>query len=89
MEYINILENSNEMNGKPITITKVLETPFSKEIRICIAEGHTMKEHQAPYDIVIMIVKGNIDFAVNGDMHKLKKVICYIWMQKYHIRCLQ
>ena len=32
-----------------------------------------MKEHQAPYDIVIMIVKGNIDFAVNGDMHKLKK----------------
>ena len=43
-----------------VQIDKMFETPFSKEIRICMAEGNTMREHTAPGAITIMVLKGRV-----------------------------
>ena len=71
----------NEMNIKSFNenieysdnriVTKViLETSFSKEIRILLKNGQTMKEHKAPYPIIVHILEGKIDFGI-GDEIKL------------------
>ena len=49
----------------------VLETTFSKEIRILLKEGQIMKEHKAPYPIIVHVIQGAIEFGVNGDHHQL------------------
>ena len=48
-------------------ITKViLESSFTKEIRILLKKGQIMKEHQTPFPIVVHILSGEITFGVNG-----------------------
>lgn len=51
----------------------ILETAFSKEVRIAMRKGQLMKEHQTPYPIVIELVEGEIDFGVNGTKQLIKK----------------
>lgn len=51
----------------------ILETPFSKEIRILLGKGQSMKEHTAPFAIVVHLLQGKIDFGVNGEKHSLKQ----------------
>jgi len=48
-------------------ITKVvLESSFTKEIRILLKKGQVMKEHKTPFPIVVHILSGKITFGVNG-----------------------
>lgn len=51
----------------------VLESEFSKEIRIAMAKGQMMKEHQTKFPIVVHILEGHIDFGVSGEVHSMKK----------------
>lgn len=43
----------------------MLETPTSKEIRICMAKGNIMKEHTAPGAITIMVLRGEVAIGSN------------------------
>ena len=63
MEKISFTENL-EFNDKKIVTKVILETSFSKEIRILLKNGQLMKEHKAPFPIIIHIVVGEIDFGV-------------------------
>lgn len=66
------MEKSSFFNGvvfdssKPM-VTKILESDFTKEIRIALAKGVEMKEHQTPYPIVVHVLKGAIDFGCGDD----------------------
>lgn len=51
----------------------ILETPFSKEIRILLKQGQIMKEHKAPLPIIVHILEGEIDFGVEGKVYHLLK----------------
>ena len=44
----------------------VVETSFSKEIQILLGKGQMMKEHKAPFPILIHIVEGEIEFGIKG-----------------------
>ena len=60
-------------NDEKITVQLILETSFSKEIRILLKEGQVMKEHQAPLPIIVHILEGKIDFGIKGEVQQLQK----------------
>lgn len=70
------IESFNEhvdFNENRIITKVILESSFSKEIRILFKKGQTMKEHKAPYPITVHILDGSIDFGVNGTIHTMTK----------------
>ena len=58
-------------NEKKPSISVLLETETSKEIRIVFKKGQLMREHKTPFPIVVEIYKGAIDFGVNGTRQQL------------------
>ncbi len=63
-------ENLN-FNDNKIVTKLLLETSFSKEIRILLKQGQIMKEHKAPFPILVHILSGEINFGVQGFMKPL------------------
>lgn len=66
--YKNIIFNKE----KPM-VELLLETDFTKEIRIAMQKGTAMKEHKTKFPIVIETVEGNIDFGIKGEAVNLLK----------------
>ncbi|PKR81105.1 cupin [Brumimicrobium salinarum] len=61
-----------EFSDDKVKVSLILETLFSKEIRIAFKAGQVMKEHQTPFPIIVHLLKGAIDFGVNGEQHQLE-----------------
>ncbi|WP_445736648.1 cupin domain-containing protein [Mariniflexile sp.] len=72
MNTASLVENITYEENKP-AVTVLLKTKTSKEIRIVMKQGQSMKKHKAPYPIVIELFEGSIDFGVNGEKLLLKK----------------
>ncbi|MEP2280127.1 cupin domain-containing protein [Maribacter sp.] len=72
MQKVSFTENL-DFNDTKIVTKVLLETSFSKEIRILLKNGQLMKEHKAPFPIIVHIVTGKIDFGVEGAQHTLKQ----------------
>lgn len=72
MQKVSFTENL-DFNDHKIVTKVLLETSFSKEIRILLKKGQLMKEHKAPFSIIIHMVEGSIDFGVEGKVHMLKQ----------------
>lgn len=68
----NILNDLNYNDKKP-SISVLFESSFSKEIRILLKENQIMKEHKAPYPIIVEVFDGSVDFGVEGKTFNLKK----------------
>lgn len=67
------ISDSLEFKQDKPSISVLLETPFTKEIRIAMRAGQIMKEHQTAYPIVVHIIDGVIDFGVEKTVVTLKK----------------
>lgn len=72
MKTANLLNDIKKNPSKP-SVELLLETEFSKEIRIFMSKGQLMKDHKAPFAIVVELFDGRIDFGVEGAIHKLVK----------------
>ncbi len=72
MKTASILEELNFNENKP-AISVLMESYFTKEIRILFRKDQLMKEHKAPFPIVVEIVDGEINFGVQGEILSLKK----------------
>ncbi len=73
MNTASLIDNiTYQENHKP-TVTVLLETTNTKEVRIVMKKGQFMKEHKAPFPIIIEIFEGDIDFGINGKKQILKK----------------
>jgi len=62
-----------DFNDQRIVTKVLLETSFSKEIRILLKQGQIMKEHKAPFPIIIHVLEGEIDFGAEGSTQLLGK----------------
>ena len=62
-----------EFNENKPAIKAILETDFTKEIRILMLENQEMKEHQTPFPIVVELLEGEIIFGVEGQNYEVKK----------------
>lgn len=60
-----------DFNENKVAVKVIMETATSKEIRILFRKGQEMKEHQTAFPISVHILKGAIDFGVNGEKHSL------------------
>ncbi|TDT50534.1 quercetin dioxygenase-like cupin family protein [Maribacter spongiicola] len=72
MQKTSFTENL-DFNDTKIVTKVLLETSFSKEIRILMKNGQLMKEHKAPLPIIVHIVQGEIEFGAEGTHHTLKQ----------------
>lgn len=59
--------------GDKVKTKVILETAFSKEIRILLKAGQVMKQHQTKFPIVVHLLKGEIDFGVENTVHRIKE----------------
>lgn len=64
--------NNLQFGKDKVALTKILDTPFSRELRILLQNGQQMKSHTAPYPIIVHFLSGAIDFGVQGDIVALK-----------------
>ncbi|NEN22258.1 cupin [Cryomorpha ignava] len=60
-------------NDAKVRTEVILETSFTKEIRILLKKGQAMREHKAPFPIIVHLLEGSIDFGIEGETHKLTK----------------
>lgn len=60
-----IVFNTETFSG--VKALNLLETKFSKEIRICMEKGSVMQRHIAPDFIMVQILKGKIEFSLDDD----------------------
>lgn len=72
MKIKSFAENLEYKENRIVTHV-ILETSFSKEIRILLKKGQAMKEHKAPLPIIVHVIEGQIDFGVEGEIKLLKK----------------
>lgn len=70
MRIASFLEEVNFNENKP-AVSLLLDTDFSKEIRIVFKKGQVMKDHKAPFAIIVQVLKGCIDFGVEGEVKQL------------------
>ncbi|WP_275314876.1 AraC family ligand binding domain-containing protein [Tenacibaculum bernardetii] len=70
MKIASFLEEVNFNENKP-AVSLLLDTDFSKEIRIVFKKGQIMKDHQAPFAIIVQVLKGCIDFGLEGEIKQL------------------
>lgn len=57
-----------EFDDPRVKTKVILETSFSKEIRILLKKGQLMKEHKTPYPILIHVLEGNIELGLYGEV---------------------
>lgn len=49
----------------------IVESTFTKEIRILLQKGKVMKEHKTPYAIVVHLISGEVNFSLGEEVHHL------------------
>lgn len=67
------LLNDLVYHPEKVQVTLLMETERSKEIRICLKEGQEMKDHHAPFPIIVEVFEGVIIFGVEGTPQTLQK----------------
>ena len=70
MEVASFLENIKFNSDKP-ALSLLSDTSFSKEIRIVFKKGQVMEDHEAPFSIIVQVIRGSIDFGVNEETRQL------------------
>ena len=61
-----------EFDETRIKTKVIVETSFSKEIRILLKSRQIMKEHKTPYPILIHILQGKIELGIQNENFTMK-----------------
>ena len=50
---------------------RLLDTPDVRVVHIALGDGEELKEHMAPFPILVQVVEGEVDFAVNEEVYRM------------------
>jgi quercetin dioxygenase-like cupin family protein len=64
--------NEIEYDKTRVKTKVIVETSFSKEIRILLMAGQLMKEHKTPFPILIHLLQGHIELGIQGEICSMK-----------------
>ena len=56
-----------------VTSKLILESDFSKELRLLFRKNQLMKAHKTKFSIVVQVLEGKIDFGVHNKVHHMKR----------------
>lgn len=77
--------------SKGLNIEVMSENESAKEIKITLAQGSSLDEHKAPSKISVQVLRGEIEFGVEGEIYHLKALDC-IYLDSgvlHHLKGLQ
>lgn len=66
-------KNDNFESGK-VLVHVLAQNSNAKEIQILMAQNSTMKEHKAPFDISVQVLRGELEFTVANETVTLKEL---------------
>lgn len=66
--------NTSEFKAGEVLVNVLTQNSSSKEIQILMAENSLMKEHKAPFDISVQVLKGELEFSVENETQILKEL---------------
>lgn len=66
--------NSSEFKAGQVLVNVLAQNASAKEIQILMAQNSTMKEHKAPFDISVQVLRGEVEFSVQDDTKMLKEL---------------
>ena len=72
MSFASFLKDIRFNDAKP-QVDLVLETTFTKEIRLVFQKNQLLKKHQTSFPIIVQILRGHILFGVENDTHAMRK----------------
>ncbi len=72
MKISSLLKDLQYKEERP-AVQVLLDSDAGKEIRIAFKKGQEMKEHHAPFPIVVEVFEGHILFGVEGEKVDLKR----------------
>lgn len=72
MQKSSFYENIVFGESQPV-ITPLVESGFTKEIRIVFRAGQLMKAHKTSFPITVMVLKGVIDFGIGDERHEFRE----------------
>lgn len=72
MQIKSLLKDITYNDNKP-NIAVLLETEFSKEIRLIFKKGQELKEHKTGFPIVVEIFEGEVEFGIPNEKMTLSK----------------
>ncbi|UZT99329.1 cupin domain-containing protein [Chryseobacterium fluminis] len=73
VETVSFYDDLHYEDGHKPAVKVMLKNDLAKEIRILFRKGQEMKEHKAPYPIIVQVLEGLIDFGVEEKRYLLKK----------------
>ena len=65
---------SAKFEPEKVAVNVLAQNASAKEIQILMAQGSQMKEHKAPFDISVQVLRGEVEFSVSGDTAVLKEL---------------
>lgn len=74
-----------------VAVNVLAQNASAKEIQILMAQDSTMKEHKAPFDISVQVLRGAVEFSVGDDRAVLKDLdmVCLKANQIHSLRALK
>lgn len=72
MKIASVLKDITYGDTAP-NVSVLINTNDTKEVRIVFKQAQEMKQHKAPYPIVVSVVEGSIDFGVGNERFILEK----------------
>lgn len=70
---MNSFFSTTEFTPKKVSTQLILESDFTKEIKITLANGAEMKEHKTPFPIVIQVLQGSINLSFSGSNNEMNE----------------